>query len=55
MSINPLAEVWGQMEGGQLRAVAVTSAQPSRTCPTLQPSPASLLSPATTLVLSCVD
>jgi tripartite-type tricarboxylate transporter receptor subunit TctC len=33
MSINPLAEVVGQIEGGQLRAVAVTSAQPSRTLP----------------------
>jgi tripartite-type tricarboxylate transporter receptor subunit TctC len=32
MSINPLAEVVGQIEGGQLRAVAVTSA-PSRTLP----------------------
>src|ERR1700681_1015785 len=33
ISINPLAEVVGQIEGGQLRAVAVTSAQPSRTLP----------------------
>ena len=33
MSINPLAEVVGQIEGGQLRAVAVTSAQPSKTLP----------------------
>jgi tripartite-type tricarboxylate transporter receptor subunit TctC len=33
MSINPLAEVVGQIEGGQLRAVAVTSAQRSKTLP----------------------
>jgi tripartite-type tricarboxylate transporter receptor subunit TctC len=33
MSINPLAEVVGQIDGGQLRAVAVTSAQRSKTMP----------------------
>ena len=33
ISINPLAEVVGQIEGGQLRAIAVTSAQPSKTLP----------------------
>jgi tripartite-type tricarboxylate transporter receptor subunit TctC len=33
MSINPLAEVVGQIEGGQLRAVAVTSAQRSKALP----------------------
>ena len=33
MSINPLAEVVGQIEGGPLRAIAVTSAQPSKTLP----------------------
>ena len=33
MSINPLAQAVGQIEGGQLRAIAVTSAQPSRTLP----------------------
>ena len=33
MSINPLAEVVGQIDGGQLRAVAVTSAQRSKTLP----------------------
>ena len=33
ISINPLAEVVGQIEGGQLRAVAVTSAQTSKILP----------------------
>jgi tripartite-type tricarboxylate transporter receptor subunit TctC len=33
ISINPLAEVVGQLDGGQLRAVAVTSAQRSKTLP----------------------
>jgi tripartite-type tricarboxylate transporter receptor subunit TctC len=33
VSINPLAEAVGQIEGGQLRTVAVTSAQRSRTLP----------------------
>src|SRR6266480_2544529 len=33
MSINPLAEVVGQIEGGQLRAVAVTSAARSKALP----------------------
>jgi tripartite-type tricarboxylate transporter receptor subunit TctC len=41
MSINPLAEVVGQIEGGQLRAVAVTSAQPSKTLPDVAPVGAS--------------
>jgi tripartite-type tricarboxylate transporter receptor subunit TctC len=33
ISINPLAEVVGQLDGGQLRAIAVTSAQRSKTLP----------------------
>jgi tripartite-type tricarboxylate transporter receptor subunit TctC len=33
ISFNPLAEVVGQLDGGQLRAVAVTSAQRSKTLP----------------------
>jgi len=33
ISINPLAEVVGQLDGGQLRAVAVTSAQRSKALP----------------------
>jgi tripartite-type tricarboxylate transporter receptor subunit TctC len=33
ISINPLAEVVGQIDGGQLRAVAVTSAQTSKILP----------------------
>jgi tripartite-type tricarboxylate transporter receptor subunit TctC len=33
ISINPLAEVVGQIDGGQLRAVAVTSAQRSKALP----------------------
>ena len=33
ISINPLAEVVGQIDGGQLRAIAVTSAQRSKALP----------------------
>jgi tripartite-type tricarboxylate transporter receptor subunit TctC len=33
MSLNPLAEVVGQIDGGQLRAIAVTSAQRSKALP----------------------
>jgi tripartite-type tricarboxylate transporter receptor subunit TctC len=33
ISLNPLAEVVGQIAGGQLRAIAVTSAQPSKALP----------------------
>jgi len=33
MSLNPLAEVVGQIAGGQLRAIAVTSAQRSKALP----------------------
>ena len=33
ISINPLAEVVGQIDGGQLRAVAVTSAERSKILP----------------------
>jgi tripartite-type tricarboxylate transporter receptor subunit TctC len=33
MSLNPLAEVVGQIDGGQLRAIAVTSAQRSNALP----------------------
>jgi tripartite-type tricarboxylate transporter receptor subunit TctC len=33
ISINPLAEVVGQIDGGELRAIAVTSAQRSKTLP----------------------
>jgi tripartite-type tricarboxylate transporter receptor subunit TctC len=33
ISINPLAEVVGQIDGGQLRAIAITSAQRSKALP----------------------
>jgi tripartite-type tricarboxylate transporter receptor subunit TctC len=33
ISLNPLAEVVGQIDGGELRAIAVTSAQRSKTLP----------------------
>jgi tripartite-type tricarboxylate transporter receptor subunit TctC len=33
ISLNPLAEVVGQIDGGQLRAIAVTSAQRSKALP----------------------